>query len=72
MNRVNLTLEAHDILANIIVYNWFTGDISALYAFSNGYTIEREKDRNKVRTILKKHGYRCKIYGGVIREVIKA
>lgn len=59
----------YDLLNNIIVKNWYLGEISAAYAWSNGATIEK-KDCAKVRRILKKHGYKCSIYGGIISEII--
>ena len=59
-----------ELLSKIIVYNWYCGYITAYYAFANNCTITKN-DSNNVRRVLKKHGYSCKIYRGIIAEINK-
>lgn len=64
-------MKVEDILLNIQVWNCYAGFMSALCAFSNGYWIELHSDRNKIRRMLKKHGYKCSFNGGIICKIIK-
>lgn len=58
----------YSTLESIKVDNWYNGEVSALYAFSNGCTISK-KDANKVRYYLKKIGVNVSILGGVIVSI---
>jgi hypothetical protein len=62
-------MKIHEILENINVDNWYLGNITAFKAWHTGATIKK-KDCAKVRRILKKHGYKCSICGGIIGEII--
>lgn len=63
--------ELYDTLALIEVTNWYCGKVSALYAWSNNCTIENRSEQNKVRRTLKKIGYTCSIWGGIISQIRK-
>lgn len=48
-------MKLYDILASIHVYNWYCGNITALYAWVNKCSIS-VNDIKKVRYHLNKHG----------------
>ena len=58
----------YSTMESIKVANWYNGEVSALYAFSNGCTISK-KDANKVRYHLKKIGVNVSILDGVIVSI---
>ena len=58
----------YNALEAIKVYNWYNGEISAFYAFSNGCTISKI-DAAKVRRCLHKIGAKASIIGGVIISI---
>ena len=53
-------MELYDLLKSVTVNNWYCGEVSLLYAWSNGCTIESKLEQNKIRRILSKHGYKAR------------
>lgn len=49
----------YETLSIIPCYNWYCGDINALYAWSNNCTIDRKSDQQRIRRELKKIGYKA-------------
>lgn len=64
------TTILYDTLSNINVYNWFCGNICALYAWSNNCIISKN-DIKKVRYHIKKIGYGLHAYNGIIYSIYK-
>ena len=63
--------ELYDTLDSIEVTNWYCDKISAFFAWCNNCTIKSKSEQNKVRRALKKIGYTCSIYRGVIFQIRK-
>lgn len=63
-----MNTRIYSVLNSISVYNWYNGNISAFYAFSNGCTISKS-DAKKVRYHLNKIGAKASIIGGVIISI---
>ena len=59
-------MELYSLLRSVTVNNWFCGEVSLLYAWSNGCTIESKLEQNKVRRILSKHGYKAHFGSGIL------
>lgn len=64
-------MTLYNILGAIPVHNWYAGNCSALYAFSNNCQIDSIRAIIRVRHHLKKHGYKCVISNGFIRDITK-
>ena len=64
-------MGVYDVLESITVSNWYCGEISALYAWSNNCTIENISEQNTIRRELKKIGYNCSIVGCIITRIFK-
>ena len=64
-------MKLYEILEAIPVHNWYIGNCSALYAFSNNCQIDSIKAIRRVRYQLKKYGYKCSITNGFIRDIVK-
>ena len=61
----------YDTLKKINVYNWYCGNITALYAWSNKCTIENKNEQRKIRYHLKKIGYKAYFGQRCILEIEK-
>lgn len=58
----------YETLKAIPCYNWYCGEINALYAWSNNCTIERKSDQQRIRRELKKIGYKA-MFGNYILNI---
>lgn len=63
-----MNTRIYSVLKSISVSNWYNGNISAFYAFSNGCTISKS-DAKKVRYYLSKIGAKASIIDGVIISI---
>ena len=63
-------MKLYDILKSIPVYNWYCGNITALYACANNCCIS-SNDIKKVRYYLKKYGYKLAAKDGIIHTITK-
>ena len=64
-------MDLYSLLESITVNNWFCGEVSLLYAWSNNCTIESKSQQNKVRRILSKRGYKAHFGSGILNiEII--
>ena len=64
-------MKLYELLSTIICHNWYCGEITALYAWSNGCTIESRTEQQKIRRILARNGYKAH-FGGCILSIEKA
>ena len=64
-------MELYSLLKSVTVNNWFVGEVSLLYAWSNRCTIESKLEQNKIRRILSKHGYKAHFGSSILNiEII--
>ena len=56
----------YETLSAISCYNWYCGEINALYAWSNNCTIERKSDQQHIRRELRKIGYKAMFDGCIL------
>ena len=63
-------MKLYDILASIQVYNWYCGNITALYAWANNCALSAS-DIKKVRYHLNKHGYKLTANSGIMHTITK-
>lgn len=56
----------YTILQSINVHNWYCGEITALYAYTHGCTIENRNEQNRIRKALKEAGYIAHFAGSVL------
>ena len=63
-------MKLYDILASIQVSNWYYGNITALYAWSNNCAISAN-DIKKVRYHLNKYGYKLAANSGIMYTITK-
>ena len=59
-------MKFYDVLDSIICHNWYCGEITAFYAWSNECTIEDRNDQQKIRRALKKIGYKAHFGAGIL------
>lgn len=56
----------YTILQSISVHNWYCGEVTALYAYTHGCTIESRNEQNKIRKALKEAGYIAHFGSGIL------
>lgn len=64
------SIKLYDILENIKVNNWYCGEVTALFAFSNQCALSK-KDIAKIRRKIKPYGYTMQTDDGTIAKFTK-
>ena len=66
LSNIEREQALNKLLETIKVNNWYCGIITLHYAFNNRCTVESKSDQNRVRRLLKRHGFTPHFNGGIL------